>query len=170
MTSPSLPLLATSELAVTSWIGSIPDIEAIGGTQIVATTLPADVGPNGEPAAWLQTGFITVTVVGGSSPPDLPVKRPVMQVDCWATRPGSNRPPWWQSNVLMETIRYACLQRTGFNRVLGLSAGGVQYPSAVVESAYFLTEPRRGYSDAADYACYSADVQFIWRTVGDVIP
>lgn len=170
MAAPAFPLLATSELVCCAWIGSIPAIAANGGTQMVETTLPADVNPDGSVAAWVQTGFITVSVVGGS--PDIynPVKKPVMQVDCWATRPGSNKPPWWQANVLMETIRYATLQRTGLNRTLSLSVNGVTYPSAVVDSAVFLTEPRRDYSDAADYARYLADVQFTWRTIGDQIP
>jgi hypothetical protein len=170
MTSPSLPLLATNELVAVAWLGSIPAIEAVGGTQLVATTLPPDAGPDGKAAAWTSTGFITVAVVGGSPNAYIPVKQPVFQVDCWATRPGSNRPPWDRANLLMETIRYATLQRTGFNRVLALSARGVQYPSAVVDSACFLTEPHRDYSDAADYARYIVNLQLIWRTVDDVIP
>lgn len=167
---PALPLLATSELVAVAWLGSIPAIETIGGTQVVATTLPPDAGPDGKAAAWTKTGFITVTVVGGSPDVYVPEKKPVLQVDCWATRPGSSRPPWDQANALMETIRYATLQRTGFNRVLALSARGMAYPSAVVDSAYFLTEPHRDYSDAADYARYLVDLQLIWRTVGDEIP
>lgn len=168
MTTP-LPLLATTEQTVAAWIASIPGIIALGGMQAVGTTLPADANPDGTPAAWTQTGYVTVSVVGGSPDIYLPVKKPVIQVDTWATVPGSNLPPWQMANVLMETIRYATLQRKGFNRVLALSAGGIGYPSAVVDSAYFLTEPRRSYSDAADYAHFLADVQFVWRTSGDRI-
>ena len=169
MTIP-LPRLATSELVAIAWIGSIPAIVELAGTQMVATTLPPDVNPDNTPAAWLRTGFITVTVVGGSPDIYLPVKKPVIQVDCWAARPGSNRPPWWQANVIAETIRYATLQRTGFNRPLTLGANNVSYPGAVVMAAYFLTEWRRLYSDAADYARYQADMAMTWQTIGDTLP
>jgi len=160
-----LPLLATSELAAVAWIGSIPDLSA----QMVATTLPPDANADGSPASWLITGFITVAVVGGSPDIYLPVKKPVIQVDCWAARPGSNKPPWGQANVIAETIRYATLQRTGFNRPLTLGANGIPYPGAVVTSAYFATEFRRLYSDAADYARYQADMALCWQTIGDTI-
>lgn len=169
MTTPTLPLLATSELVAIAWIGSIPALAALGGTQLVATTLPADVTPGGKPAPWVKTGFVTVSVVGGSPDIYLPVKKPVIQVDTWATDPGSNKPPWWMANVLAETIRYATLQRAGINRSLSLGANRVSYPGAVVTSAYFLTEFRRMYSDAADYAQYSADLQLCWQTIGDRI-
>ena len=162
----TLPLRATSELVAVAWIGSITNLSP----QMVATTLPPDANPDGSPASWLQTGFVTVSVVGGSPDIYLPVKKPVIQVDCWAARPGSNRPPWWQANVLAETIRYATLQRTGFNRTLELAANGATYPSAVVTSAYFMTEFRRLYSDVADYARFTADLHLIWQTIGDVIP
>lgn len=157
---PSLPPLNTSELVAQFWIGSIPGLS----TQMVATTLPSD------DTTWTSTGFITVAVVGGTPSADLPVKRPVMQVDCWSVKPGSNRPLWWKANVLAETIRYATLQRTGINRLLIPSSAGVPYPRAVVQTAYLLTEPRRMYSDAADYARYSMDLAIEWLTVNDVIP
>lgn len=166
MTPPPLPLLATSELVAITWIGSVPHLS----TQMVATQLPADVNPDGTVASWVQTGFVTVSVVGGSPNIYLPVKKPVIQVDCWATRPGSNKPPWGQANVLAETIRYATLQRTGFNRPLTLAVNGVSYPGAVVTSAYFATEFRRIYDDQADYARYQADMQISWQTIGDTIP
>lgn len=157
---PTLPKLATSELVGIAWLGSIPGLS----TQMVATQLPAD------DTSWSATGFITIALVGGSPNIYLPVKCPVFQVDCYAVKPGSNKPPWWKANVLAETIRYATLQRTGFNRLLSLSAGGVSYPSARVQTANLTTEPRRRYSDAGDYAIYGFDLAVEWMTAGDVIP
>jgi hypothetical protein len=156
----TLPRLVTSELAGIAWIGSIPGLS----TQMVATTLPAD------DTTWAPTGFITLAVVGGSPDINLPVKRPVFQVDCWAVKPGSNKPPWWRANVIAETIRNATLRRTGINRLLAITAGGVPYPGATVLTAYLLTEPRRLYSDAADYARYAFDLAMAWTTVRDQIP
>lgn len=165
MTTP-LPLLPTSELVAVAWIGSVPNLSP----QMVATQLPSDVNSDGTVAAWVRTGFVTVSVVGGSPDIYLPVKQPVIQVDTWATKPGSNKPPWWMANVLAETIRYATWQRIGWNRPLTLTAGGVSYPGAVVTSAYFATEFRRLYDDQADYARYQADLAMSWVTIGDKLP
>jgi hypothetical protein len=156
----TLPRLATSELVAISWIGSISGLS----TQIVATQLPAD------DTSWSGTGFVTVAVIGGSPNVYLPVKKPVFQVDCYAVKPGSNKPPWWRANVLAETIRYATLQRTGFNRLLSLTAGNASYPSARVQNAYLLTEPRRRFGDLGDYAVYGFDLALEWITAADVIP
>jgi hypothetical protein len=155
----ALPKVPTSELVAVAWIGSIPGLS----TQMVATQLPAD------DTSWAATGFVTVTVVGGSPNIYLPVKCPVFQVDCYAVKPGSNKPPYWRANVLAETIRYATLQRTGFNRLLSLTAGNASYPSATVQTAYLTTEPRRHYGDIGDYAGYTFDLALEWITAGDVI-
>jgi hypothetical protein len=163
--SPPVLLRPTSELVITSWLGTAAGLSPA----MVATTLPADVGPDNSPAAWVRTGFITVAVVGGSPDYQLPVKKPVMQIDTWATRPGSNKPPWFMANALAETIRYATVDRRNISRVLTINANGVTYPPAVVQSCYVLTEPRRMYDDAADYARFSFDVAFTWLTVNDRI-
>jgi hypothetical protein len=143
-----------------TWIGTIPGFSP----DMVATQLPTDT------STWARTGFVTVSVVGGTPAADLPVKKPVMQIDGWAVKPGSNKPRWAPANLLLEVIRYAALQRTGFNRLLNPVAGNVSYPACVVDSVVFLTEPRRGYGDPGDYARYTVDAQFTWRTVPDVIP
>lgn len=155
----TLPRLATNELVAISWLGSIDGLS----TQMAATQLPAD------DTSWSATGFITIALVGGSPNIYLPVKCPVFQVDCYAVKPGSNKPRWAAANVLAETIRYATLQRTGFNRLLSLSAGNVSYPAATVQTAYLTTEPRRKYSDVGDYAIYGFDLAMEWITSGDVI-
>lgn len=160
---PLVPLRPTTELVAVSWIGSCDGLSA----QMVATTLPSDTNADGSIASWVSTGFITVAVVGGAPDPMLPVKRTVIQADCWATVPGSNKPPWFKANALAEAIRYACWSRTNIPRPLTITANGVSYPSAVVLSAYLATEPRRIYSDAADYSRYSMDVALTWVTVND---
>lgn len=168
MTTPTLPLYPSDELVAISYIGSIPDIAGIGGTNLVATTLPADVDPStNQPAAWTKTGFITVAVVGGSPDPLLPVNRAVMQVDCWATVPGSNKPPWWQAWALASAIRRACWLRTFTPRPVQITAGGVAYPTAQVRAAYLATSFRRLYADSADYARVQGDLALDWVTAGD---
>jgi len=152
-------LRATSELVAVAWIGSVPGL-SLG---MVATTLPAD------DSSWPNAQFVTVAVIGGSPNIDLPVKAPVFQVDCWACKPGSNKPPWGKANALAEVIRYATLPRSGVNRLLTITANGVTYPPATVQAARLLTEPMRRYGDAADYANYSFDLAMTWVTAGDRI-
>ena len=164
MTTPVV-LRPTSELVAVAWLSTIDGLTSA----MVATTLPPDVAPDNTPAAWVSTGFITVSVVGGSPNYQLPVKKPVMQIDTWATKPGSNKPPWGMANALAETVRYATLDRYHISRPLTITANGVAYPGANVMSAWVMTEPRRLYSDAADYAHYSFDVMFEWITTNDRI-
>lgn len=160
MTTPVLPLLSTSELVAKAWLGTIPSLNP----GMVATQLPADE------TSWAATGFIQATVVSGSPDIYMPVKKPVLQLDFWATNAGSDKAPWGKAAVLGETVRYATLQRTGFNRVLTITAGNLAYPSAVVQSAYFMTEIRRVPGDPGDYAHFSADMSMTWVTVNDRIP
>lgn len=168
MTTPTVPLHLSDELVGVAWIASLDAIAGIGGQQAVATRLPPDALKSGKPAPWTATGFITVSVVGGSPHTYLPVSNPVLQVDCYAVKPGSTRPPWWQADALASVIRYACWDRTaGARRPLPVVVNGVTYPSASVSSARLLTAFRRMYSDAAGYAHYSADLQMSWSTVND---
>lgn len=152
MTAPVL--YATTELVAQAWIASIPGFPAGVGQQ-----LPSD------DSTWSQQGYVTVAVVGGSPDVDVPVKKPVIQVDCWATNPGSNKPPWGQANNLAEQIRAACYDVTAFGRELRPQINGVIYPTAKALAAYVLTEPRRIYDDAGDYARFQFDLQIHWVTL-----
>jgi hypothetical protein len=136
---------------------------------MVATTLPADVDPQGNPAAWIQTGFVTATVAGGNPDSLLPVNRPVVQVDCWAAVPGSLKPPWWQADAIASAIRRACWSRLHIARPLSIAANGVTYPSAVVQGARLVTSFRRIYGDGGNYARYQGDLWLSWITVNDRI-
>lgn len=165
MTIP-LPLEPNDELVAAAWLASIPGLSPA----MVATTLPPDVDPRtGNPAAWVTTGFVTVSVAGGNPDAMLPVNRPVMQVDCWATRPGSNKPPWWQAAAIASVIRRATWNLVAIPRPLTITANGVAYPGAIVRAAYMATAFRRLYADSADYAQYSGDLALDWIKVPDRI-
>jgi hypothetical protein len=165
MATVNLPLRATDELVAAAWIATIPGLNR----DMVGSQLPPDANEDGSQASWVgnDAGFVQVAVVGGTSDPLLPVKRPVMQVDCWATLPGSNYPPWTQANRLAETIQYATWDRYNIARPLTITLNGVVYPAAVVQSAYLTTRPRRITDDAGDYARYSFDLALQWVTVDD---
>ncbi|MEV5710174.1 hypothetical protein [Actinoallomurus sp. NPDC052274] len=152
MTSPLL--YPTSEMVAEAWIASIPGWQAGVGEQ-----LPPDN------TTWAPYGYVTVAVVGGTPDSDIPLKKPVVQVDCWACVPGSNRPPWWMAANLAEQIRSACYDMLTFGRELQPAVGDVTYPTARATSVYPLTEPHRVYGDVGDNAGYSFDLQFQWVTL-----
>jgi hypothetical protein len=165
-----LPPENNDELVAVAWLGSIPGLS----TQMVGTRLPADVVPDGQggetPAPWLKTGFLTVTVVGGTDDPWLPVSKPVIQVDCWAAVPGSNKPPWWKAARLATAVKRATWDRDNIARPLHISVKGVTYPTAVVQSAYMTASFRRLYDDAGDYARYTGSLALTWVTPSETIP
>jgi hypothetical protein len=156
-------LEGADELVAAAWIGTVPGLSAA----MVGTQLPPDVDSEGNVAAWVTTGFVTVAVAGGTPDALLPVNRPVIQVDCWATVPGSNKPPWFRAAAIAGAIRRATWDRYRISRPLAIEVNGVSYPAAVVRSAYLATSFRRLYDDAGDYARYQADLALDWVTVND---
>jgi len=153
----TLTLLPDDELVAMSWVASIPGFSP----QMVATQLPADK------STWSATGFVTVSVVGGTPHPDLPLSQPVIQCDCYAVKPNSNKPNWLMAAALASALRYACWDRIGFPRLLDISSNGKAYPSAAVRSAYMTIQPRRVYADPGDYARYSTDIALVWAMTND---
>lgn len=166
MTTPTMPLFPSDEMVATAWIGTVPGLSAA----MVDTQLPPDVDAQGNPAPWIQTGFVTVSVVGGTPGAMLPVGNPVVQVDCWATVPGSNKPPWPDANAIATTIQRATWDRYRISRPLAVNVNGVAYPTAVVQTAYMATQFRRAYGDQGDYAHYQGDLALSWVTANDRLP
>jgi hypothetical protein len=158
---PSLAQLhAPTDLVAAAWIRSIPGLTADG----VATQLPTDE------TTWAANGFIVVpATVGGSPAANMPLRQPVVQVEAWGTVPGSDKLPWGIPNQLIEQVRAATYDRTTFGRPLTITAGPVTYPVASVKSVTAMTEPRRVWSDAGDYAGYVMDVLLIFVAQGEVI-
>jgi hypothetical protein len=159
VTTPTLH--AANDLVAVAWLASLPYLTADG----VATQLPSDE------SSWAANGFVVVPVSVGGSPHDtIPIRRPVVQCECWGTVPGSDKLPWGIPNQLAEQIRRGTYDRQNFGRPLTISAGPVAYPSARVLSAKMMTEPHRVWSDAGDYAGYLFDLMLQWIQIGEVIP
>lgn len=152
-------LLPNSELVAVAFLQQMPGVTA----DVVATQLPKNE------ADWAANGAITVAVVGGHPDVDLPVRNPLVQVDCWATTLNSNKPPWFKAAALAEAVWQATRNRNRGARVISISSGPVPYPAAIVLTAVFLTEWRRIYDDKADAARYSADLGMTWAPA-DPIP
>ena len=153
-------LLANDELVGIAWIASVPGLQTDG----VATQLPADE------STWAKYGFITVAVVGGSPGQEIPCRRPVFQVDCWANNRGSDKVPWWRANALAEQVRLGVYDRNRVHRGVQLSAGGKRYPNVAVLGAVMLREPIRGYGDPGDYARYHFDLMLTWISMEESDP
>lgn len=137
----------TTDLVAVAWLKGVDGVPA----DAVATTLPSDN------STWTASGFVQVTAVGGTPNPHLPIRMPVVGVDCWACNPDSGRPPWGKANTLAEAIRDGTGGAAG--RVVALPVAGL---SARVLEAYLLTEIRRIKNDEASYARYGFDMAFFW--------
>lgn len=139
-------LRANTDLVVVAWLLTCPGITS----GMAATQLPAD------DTSWASTGFVTATTNGGSPNDYYAARVPVVQVDTWGVSPGSNKPPWGLANNLAETV-LAATYAAGRTVTLPNS-----YPPARVLSVWPITEPRRVYDDAGDYARYSMVLAFTW--------
>jgi hypothetical protein len=162
-----MALHPTTDLVAVAWISSIPDIPA--GS--CATSMPNQedwpVGPDGI------SRFITARVVGGTPMTGTaPVAHPVLEISAWATKVGTNKPPWHAAAQLCEIIRIASYGRTlgVFGRPLTFSPGGRQYATATVTGVMLHTEPRRMYADPRNYAHYQFDAGMFWKEAGLLIP
>jgi hypothetical protein len=165
VSTPALPLEANDENVAVAWLASALNLSLA----MVGPVLPPDVDETGNAAAWIQTGYITVSVVGGNPDPVLPVSRPVIQVDCWATKPGSGKPPWNMALALSRAVLRATWDRHRIPRPVVPVVNGIVYPTAVVQSATVVTSFRRLYSDDADYARVQGDLQLSWLMPHDTL-
>lgn len=144
----NVAFLPTNELVGIHWIKSITGIP----TNSVGTTLPADN------STWEASGFIQVQLASGN--PDLytPQNQPVFQVDCWAAKPNSQKPPWGKANNLAEIIKAATYDKTYW----GSLALPATHDDARVLGSVAVTEPRRVLGDEARFANYTFDLQLFW--------
>jgi len=146
---------ANTDLAATAWIGSLPGLTP----GMVATALPEPDEATGN-LSWAASGFVTVRTVGGTPEMYVPLREPVVSVDCYAAPPpGTNKAPWAQANNLAEMIVTACQNTANFGATL---AGPAGYPNMRVLQAHALQEPRRIFGDKSFYAHYQFVLQMYW--------
>jgi hypothetical protein len=127
----TVALRATTDLVAIAWLKDL-----VG--DIVSTTVPR-VPETGIPP-WAATGFVTVHTSSGGANKYVPMRMPIVLIDCWAANPNSVRPPWNKATALAEAIVNGCYDHEGTPRLLTLPSG---YPNARVLSAYTVQEPRR---------------------------
>lgn len=149
------PYFPTNDLVAVAWLGQ--RVPLLDDSQ-VATVLPRN------PSSWLEGGFVTAATVAGSPDIEIPVRRPLVQVDCWAADAKSDgsvgaKPPWARANRLAELIRNATEDIQQYAQAVTLPAA---YLGARVLAVYLVTEPSRVLDDPSGYARYTLDLAFDW--------
>lgn len=142
----TLALHPNNEMVAVAWIKAMLDITS------VATTLP-------DKESWGEDGFVQVSNVGGESNIYVPMREPILSIDCWGWSANSAKPPWNQANNLAEAIRMASFDYDNAGRLLSLPGS---YPDARVKSVYLTQEPRRVPDDAGSFAHYQFDMYCGW--------
>lgn len=158
--APVAPYLPTNELVAVAWLSQrVPGLSA----GQVATTLPGKRQDGTLP--WGDEGFVQVQAIPGGMPDiELPVRHPVLQVDCWAATVDaagnvSMKPPWNKANRLAELIRNATEHGQIHGRPVVLPEG---YLGARVQAVYLITEPTRVPGDPSGYARFTLDLALDW--------
>lgn len=146
--------LPNADLVGVAWVGGIAGVSP----GQVATILPEDN------SSWSASGFVELTVVGGSPGVDGAHRGPVYEVSCWASNPNSSKAPWGKAFTLAELVIAGCypLNPMTASRTVTLPAG---FENARVMSAYPLSEPRRIENDDSSYARVQFDLQLNWVRV-----
>jgi hypothetical protein len=155
----ALPLLANSELVALAWIRDI--VTAYG---VAAGTTLQGPDPETLELSWGDAGFVTALVVGGSINPTVPMRQPVLSIDCYATNVGKSRPPWGRAASIASTIIRAAqhVDLKDTQRPVTLPTG---YGIARVADGSALTEPERRPGDEANHARYGFQLSVSWTAL-----
>ncbi|PKV95922.1 hypothetical protein ATK30_6855 [Amycolatopsis echigonensis] len=138
---------ATPDVVALAWAAQAPGIVP----SMVGDQLPVDN------STWAASGFITPTVSGGGANAYYRLDQPVVTLQCWACRPGTDLAPWGKAGNLAETLRAA----TYLNRPVFVSLSTCDENARVLSSSV-VGSPRKVYGDIGDYAAFTVDVQLHW--------
>lgn len=152
------PYPPNNDLVAVAWLS-----QRVAGlsANIVGPSLPKDT------TKWADTGFLQVQSIPSGAPDiDIPVRRPRLQLDGWATANTSGtassiKPPWNLANRLLELVRIATEDaQTGYyGKAVILPAG---YSPVRVQAAYLISEPMRVPDDPSGFARFTADLAIDW--------
>lgn len=156
---PAGPYLPTTALVAVAWLGQrVPGLS----DSMVATRLPRDL------AAWLDEGFVQVTVIPGAAEVDIPVRRGIIQVDTWGANAATDgsvvaRPAVNKATRLAELIMRATEDDVqSFGRPVTMPAN---YLAARVQAAYPMTEPSPVPDDPSGYGRVTFDLALDWARI-----
>lgn len=145
---------ANNELVAQAWLAQLPGLNS----GMIGTQVPEKAEQN---AALVTSGFVAVSVVGGSPNEYVPERQPVLAIKTFAfsSPTQSRKPPFNIANNLAEIVANSVYKVASFNQLLAL---GANYPTVHVQDAKLITEPRRVYGDKAYWATYLTEVQMFW--------
>lgn len=145
---------ANSSIVIPEWINTIDELRS----DICATQLPSDN------STWGASGFVVVSFRGPADF-DLPVGRPLVEIEVYAGLKGASRPLWGTANNIYQAIVAAHRDTDAIQRELTLSVRGKSYGKARVMSCYPVEEERKSPTLMnGDYACIYAAWRFHWTT------
>lgn len=150
---PAGPFYPTNVLVTVAWLSQrVPEFV---GKNMVGPSLPA------RDEDWVNGGFITASDDrGGISLVDIPVRRPLMRVDVWASTPSSNVPPLKLAAYYAECIRNATESTAAlYDRPVTLPNN---YLAARVQAAFVVGELRSVKDDPSGYARVTMDLEVDW--------
>lgn len=148
-----MPKLPTAELVAVAYGKAV--LTGAGKTAPVSTTLAGAT-------TWQATGALQVTGIMGGVARDNDLRDMVVSFDSWATRPGSDKPPWGQANELLELIRASAFWDWTDALELELEPADVYLPVRIMGAHPVTAEPRRIPDQDASRAHYSMDFRIFW--------
>jgi hypothetical protein len=152
----AIQMRPSAQQVAIAWLQTIPELNA---ADIASTLAPI--------AQWTGQDFVVAGVgLGGIPRMGMATRVPVIQIDCWAKAPNSNRPAWNRASMTAEAIRDATYGQGQSNANLVLPGG---FMAVYLSSVMLMSEPRRVQSDAAAIARYTLDAQLTYVPVGLVI-
>lgn len=148
-----------AELVICAWIRSIPGIALDHADWM----FPWDLN---LPPGW--NGYAQVTVLSGAPDQNVPLFHTVAQIDCWTPAPSYDRIFRLRASNLAKQIQYGAYDRLKAHRGVELyeplpDGNAIEYPSAIVYSAYAMSDPHQIQSPVNQMYCgYSFDMTFNW--------
>lgn len=127
-------LYPSAEQVGIAWVKSLDSVTA----DVVATSMPSD------PDAWSENGLIQIGIASGVGRMySGTLRNSVLQVDCWATNPGSQKVPWGKAAELASQLWYACDEDEFQQTKLQIGSTPGLFFDAALYTAYPLSDMRR---------------------------
>jgi hypothetical protein len=134
-------------------------------SDIVGMSLPADS------SKWQAYGFVQVSVLAGTTPPGLSLRKSVLTLDFWAIKSlRTLKPDFGKAANLAENVHKGARDHRAVQVTVSPGPG---YPAARVLTAYPMNDPVQrpsaspgGASDAAAWAHYGFEMAMNWVSLG----
>lgn len=145
----------TTELVIKHYLKTLDGLP----TDSIATNLPRRSSDSNF--TWAASGFILIGDVSGGPQVYVPIREPVIPVQCMAVNPDKATPPWGKANQLAEEIVTATYT-DDLPALIQLPTG---YNNARLHSLVCVREPFRVPGDHGAFAIYGLDLQAYWTPV-----